>query len=469
MFPALSFLNSIRIVRRRRRLLSLFAVLTMPVGSGTARAATETSDEVITMEAFNVTVYGGEIRIIDGITGKKYDGDNPIVFDFANSFNKILVTYHKRLVLEEIEHLKLRLKLGEEFEQEMQARAEAFEFKPFKLDRDNWLTRERSIVSRLIKKPFFIIKSLVAWDIDQLNEMAPTKPASKFADDIRFNSETQQWERRMMAEWNVFFQRDPSRPQNAFSTFKQQGLNLDSLRGFHFIERGLPANVPPHAFKEVSLTYPIFYSDQKVTAEELRRLQEAFVANLYFVYDPFSWVARRDTRFRGGFYPECLEHVKKQKIYVSDPQWFEPMLARFLSDITTIKLQDADEIYALHMLTKRLNESPRSLGMGLDLLNWNPRETRQALDEPETVARVYPKSTWGFRYVMIDAYQRFGETLVERIRERLLAQKAARKKTDGQQLVADIIAELSDMPFDDFVKRAVSTQEAHLASHRLTD
>jgi hypothetical protein len=293
------------------------------------------------------------------------------------------------------------------------------------------------------------------------------KPDSKYAGDIRFNPETAKWERRITDRWDVFFFNNPNNRNSSFATDKTQGLNLDTLRGFHFIERGLPVQVPPHAFKEVSLTYPIFYSDDQTGEKELKRLQQIFVANLHFIYDPFSWMARRDTRFRGGFSQDCLEHVRAQRIYVDDREWFDQVFSRFLSDVITIKLQGADEIYALHMLSKRLSESPRVLGLGLDLLNWNKGEKREAINQPEAQAQISPASPAGFRYVMIDAYQRLGEPLMEKIRARLLAQKATRQKINGQTMLTQVIEELAGLPYAEFAPRAKTTQEAHLARHKI--
>ena len=425
-------------------------------------------EEVVMMEAFNVSAYGGKIPIIDGFTGKDYRGNNQIVFDFATSFNKLLLAYHKKLVVDEIKHMKFRIKLGDDFEQQMGELTASFGFNKFELDRTHWLTRERAIVARLIKEPFFKIKSLVAWDIDRLNEIAPQKPKSKYAEDINFNLETKKWERRITDRWDVFYRNNPNNPNSAFQTDKTQGLNLDTLKGFHFIERGLPSQVPSHAFKDVKLTYPIFYSEQNVEFEELERLQQTFIANLYFIYDPFSWMARRDTRFRGGYGQDCLEHIESQRIYVDDRNWFDPVFARFLSDVITIKLQGAEEIYDLHMVSKRINESPRVLGIGLDLLNWNKGEKREAVDRPEADAKISPRGHAGFRYVLIDAYQRFGDSLVDAIRTRLLAQAESRQKINGQAMLTQIIAELSGLPFEKFAQRAKTTQEAHLAAHRVT-
>ncbi|MDO8544677.1 MAG: hypothetical protein Q7S40_29905 [Opitutaceae bacterium] len=427
-------------------------------------------DEVVKMEPFNVTAYHGKIPIIDGFTGKDYTGDNDVVFNFAQSFNKLLLGYHKKLVLDEIKHLQFRIKLGKEFEREMGKLTAAFGFGEFTLDNSKWLRRERAIITRLIREPFFKIKSLVAWDLDRLNKMAPKKPDSKYASDIRFNPETGRWERRVTTRWDVNFFNNRNRRGkwgNAFATDKTQGLNLDTHKGFHYIERGLPVDVPSTAFQEVKLTYPIFYSDNQAGEKELRYLQETFIANLYFIYDPFSWMARRDTRFRGGFSPDCLEHVQAQRIYVDDRDWFDVVLSRFLSDVITIKLQGAEEIYSLHMLSKRLSECPRALGVGLDLLNWNKGEKREAIDKPEAEARISPTSPGGFRYVMIDAHQRLGEPFIEKIRSRLLAQKEIRRPINGRAMLTQLIEELSGMPYDEFARRAEITQETYLAQHKI--
>lgn len=445
--------------------------LTLTVAFAVA-AEEPASDEVIKMEPFNVTAYAGKIPIIDGFTGKEYKGDNDVVFNFAGSFNKLLIGYHKKLVLDEVKHLQFRIKLGKGFEREMGQLTAAFGFDKFTLDNSQWLRRERAIITRLIREPFFQIKSLIAWDLDQLNKIAPNKPASKYASDIRFNPETSRWERRVTTRWDVtfFHDRNPrGKWGNAFVTDKTQGLNLDTHRGFHYIERGLPVDVPSTAFQEVKLTYPIFYSDKNEAGEkELRRLQETFIANLHFIYDPFSWVARRDTRFRGGFSQDCHEHIQAQRIYVDDREWFDAVLSRFLSDVIIIKLQGAEEIYSLHMLSKRLSESPRALGLGLDLLKWNKGEKREAINKPEAEPRISLTSPGGFRYVMIDAHQRFGEPFIEKIRTRLLAQKETRQRINGQAMLTQIIEELSGMPYDQFARRAKATQEANLAQHKLT-
>lgn len=446
----------------RARLL-LAALVTTASILPILRAQEAASDEVFVLAPFNVSAYKVDVRIIDGFTGRDYEGDHPVVIDFARSFNKLLTGFHKKLVLDEVKHLESRIKLGKDFEREMRALVATFGHQPFSLGNSHWLRRERAIIDRLVQEPFFKVDAVVAWDLDRLNATAPKKPRGKFARDIRHDDATGRWERRVLATWEVFFVRSGG---NTFATEKTQGLNLDTLRGFHFIEQGLPGDVPPHAFGKVSLTYPIFYTAAGTGAEELRRLQQMLIANLHFIYDPFSWVYRRNIRFRGGFLEDCLAHVEAQRLPVSDREWFDPVFARFLSDLVTIKLEGAGEIYSLHMLNRRVNESPRVLGLGLDLLNWNDGERRTAEQRPESPVRLAPAQPHGFRYVLIDAHQRFGDAFLAHLRAGLLAAAQSGGKTSGRQLFIRAIEELSAQPYDAFVAQAIRTQEAALEQHR---
>lgn len=427
--------------------------------------AQETEGKVIKLEPFNVRAYSGKIRLVDGFTGRDYEGANDVVMEFARSFNKLLLGFHKKLVHDEVRHLEMRDKFGKDFEREMRQLAGSFGFAKFSLDDRTWLARERSIITRLVRAPFFEIEALVVWDLDRLKENAPSKPKTPYAADIRYDAASGRWERRMMAKWAVYFYRPD---EGDFYTEKQQGLNLETLRGFHMIDNGLPVDVPPEAFKKVGLTYPIFFSVDDLGAPAVRRLQEQFIANLHFIYDPFSWVNRRNLRFRGGFAQECLDLVQKQKLPIDDRKWFDPVLSRFFSDVITIKLLTAREIYSFHMQQKRLGESPRSLGVGLDLLNWNPDEQRAAKDVPEAPAQIALEPPSGFRFVMIDAYQRHGDALIDRLRTRLVELKNRPQPVNGNQLLRETIEQVSGLPFAEFAARAKATQEANLDQFRVT-
>ena len=446
--------------------LVLTILLSAVPTAGLGEDTTPTADEPVMMEAFNVNIYGGKIPLIDGLTGKPYDGDHPLLFDFASSFNKLLLAYHRRIVKREVEHLRFRQDLSQKFEVEMNQLTESFELGSFALEPDNLLTRERAIVDRLIRKPFFRIKAVVAWDVDALNRLAPTHPDSKYARDIRLNPDTGKWERRILTRWEVFFRRDGSGARSEFFTDKQQGLNLDTLQGFHLIERGLPADVPASAFREVELTYPVFFSPGDTRPQELERLQRTLIANLHFIYDPFSWIARRDTRFRGGFKNECRDHIAGRRLRVTDREWFDRVLADYFSDVVTIKLQGDDEIYDYFMLMRHIAANPQQLGLGLDLLNWNRGEKRTGTaGEPEPV-RLHANSAAGFRFVLIDAYQTFGDSLTDELRTRLKAARAAGGRFDGRALFETLLQDLTGKPYAQFAREAVDRQQEKLEAHR---
>ncbi|MCZ6671550.1 MAG: hypothetical protein O7C75_01285 [Verrucomicrobia bacterium] len=150
-------------------------------------------------------VYEAEIDIIDGFTGEKYEGNNDVVLDFADTFNRILLGFHKKLLVYEIRHLNFRLEDGREFVKELAELADSFGIRNFKVNHDNWLRREIAIVQRLNQDPFFKIEALVAWDLDQLERSAWTLPDNKYARDIRFNEEKGIWERRVTTEWKVSY------------------------------------------------------------------------------------------------------------------------------------------------------------------------------------------------------------------------------------------------------------------------
>ena len=69
---------------------------------------------------------------------------------------------------------------------------------------------------------------------------------------------------------------------------------------------------------------------------------------------------------------------------------------------------------------------------------------------------------------MIDAYQRLGEPLLEKIKGRLVAQKEKRESINGQAMLKQVIEALAGMPYVEFAQRAKLTQEAHLARYKVT-
>jgi hypothetical protein len=412
-------------------------------------------------------IYEAEVDIVDGHTGEKYTGNNDVVLDFADTFNAILLGFHKKLLTYEIGHLNFRLKDGKEFETELKDLAESFGITNFKINHDNWLKRETAIVQRLIQDPFFKIEALVAWDLDELNRDLPLMPRSDYAEDIRYNKKKSIWERRVTTEWKVSYRpltKDREKYANKpVNILKQQGLNLDTNEGFHIIDRGLTAQVVPKAFKEVKLTYPIIVSSTEPRDTQVKRLQQTYIQNLKYLYDPFSWVARREHRFRGGFSGDLLRHFSGRRYKIEDREWVDPVLTQLLSDVITIKRHGTKEIYSLYAYQK-FDRSRNVLGERMDLLNWHPDEDRKG----QPVSR-NPKISLNFnnhggaRFIVLDAYMRYTDKFLDVLRGKLTSLK---KTSNGREIFATTIEEVTGIPFKEYTKLAAKAQTELILKHR---
>lgn len=448
--------------------LFLLLILSLPTELFSKGDTLSVGETVFEMEEF--VIYEAEVDVIDGHTGEKYEGDNDVVLDFADLFNELLLKYHQRLLIFEIQHLNMRLETGEAFVKDLAVLAESFGIEGFKVDHNSWLTKEIAIVHRLNKDPFFKIEALVAWDLDTLNANLPDRPTSKLARDIRYNDATGEWERRVTTEWKVSYTQNPTN-RNPYGTpvniLKQQGLNLDTNKGYHIIDRGLSNHVYPSAFKEVKLTYPILVSSTEPAEEQVRRLQETFVQNLYHIYDPFSWVARRNTRFRGGFARNLLSEVKTERMSkISDRNWFDQALSQLLSDVITIKYHGTKEIYSLYAY-QRFELSKNVLGEDLDLLNWQPDEKRES-EQKSRNNRVWInyKSPNGARWIALDAYMRYTDKFIDALRSNL---ENLKKKTSGQAVIEQTIEEVSGVTFEAYLKNATKAQTQMIEKYRPKD
>lgn len=420
--------------------------------------------ETYELEAF--VIYETPIEIIDGVTGEKYIGTNPVVLDFADTFNDLLLGFHKKLLIHEIGHLNFRLEDGLAFEEELAELSDSFGIKGFDIDHSKWMIKEKSILYRLNTEPFYKIEAMIYWDVDELNRMLPNKPQGKYTKDIHFNKAKGIWERRVTTHWKVSFVRPPTgknRFGNPFNIEKFQGLNLDTNEGYHFIDHGLANDVPPSAFKDVKLTYPVLINSTEPREEQVLRLQQTFVKNLVHIYDPFSWVARRDTRFRGGFYREISEAVSKQRFNVKDRDWFNQVFARFLSDVITVNRHGAKEIYSLYAL-QRFHLSENILGEDLDLLNWNPGENRKGVHgKKDAKVWINYKSPNGARFIALDAYMRYTDKFVDALRSNLANLKG---KESGQDIFRRTIEEVSGVPFNKYEKNAIKAQKELIEKYR---
>lgn len=416
--------------------------------------------DVIELAGFEF--FSNSIKVIDGFTGIEYEGKHPVVLGFRREFDNLLLKFHKRLLIEEHKKLNTHTQSIKPITQELNELASSFGFRGEINVKGPILPREIAIFRRMVNDPFFKIDELVVWDVNGLRAQNNQLPDNKYAKNIRLNKETGEWERRILTKWVVSYVRlDRNNNRKNFHTYKEQGLNLDTKKGFHLIDVGLPSDVPPHAFKEIKLQYPILVDTAINVDEQVRKLSREFIESLFYIYDPFSWVVRGNTRFRYGFPREMGELVKSQRINVSNRNWFDRVLANFLNDVVTLQHWPVDIIYAQQMAALSQKNS-NQLGKDLDLLNWHKKEKRK-VDYDPTVPNRIPHISFDnparARYVLLDAYRRYGDSFVDALRNRVLA---INEQSDAKQLVSDALAEVSGVPADKYIPAAIRAQKAEL-------
>lgn len=443
-------------------ILAFLAISFVAQNSFGQKDTVEEDEDLLVIELSGFEVFSKGIKLINGMTGKDYEGDHPVVLGFRREFDEILIRFHKRLLKTEYHHIKARSESIQPHIERLATLAASFGWEGFKVDGPH-LTREIAIFQRMIKDPFFTIDEIVVWDARELAMRGNQLPDNKYAKNIRFNEETEKWERRVLTKWNVSYPRINPRNGNRemFATHKEQGLNLDTNGGFHLIDRGLHADVPPSAFKDVRLEYPIVIDYVTNVGDEIEELKRDLVENLIFLYDPFSWVVRGNTRFRRGFRRQLQSHMEKQRINVSDRSWFNSLFAQFLDDIATIKIWGADEIYEYRILTS-IPKNKNQLGVDLDLLNWQKRERRSVSYDPEKPIRAPHVSFGGpgsARFIMIDAYRRYGDKFLDALRTRILN---IEDRTDPRDMILAAIEEVSGVSSEKYLTAAAKAQRAEL-------
>jgi hypothetical protein len=428
-----------------------------PIHGQSALSGTGTEDDAdffVRLDAF--VKYGGDMDVIDGLTGRPYHSDNKVVKAIHSNFPKILGGLHQKLLILETLHMNFHLEQGALHEQELAALAESFGITNFKLDKTKWLIREKAILARLRAKPFFQVKELVIWEKE---EMDPILPSNKYAKNLRYDRETQSWERRVLTEWKVNV---PTR-KGLTVVVKNQGLNLETNNGFHIIrDRGLPVNVHPSFFREVRVSYPIIVSRKQNTDEQINYLQRLIVKNMSHLYDPFTWIGRRNTRFRKVFSSTLLSHFRNRSYKVHDRDWFDPVLCNFLNDVVTVNQYGLKEVYDLYIAGV---ENPKNtLGEGFDPLNWNAGEKRKGagMNKGKPIRLRFENST-GARFVLFDMYLRYGDDFLDNFRSKLTSLK---RKGDPREIISASIAEVSGRTADTYINAALKAQEAGIADYR---
>jgi hypothetical protein len=163
-----------------------------------------------------------------------------------------------------------------------------------------------------------------------------------------------------------------------------------------------------------------------------------------------------------------IDMVEATRYKVSDPDWFNRVLGTFLVDVITVKYLGADEIYDLEMLQKipaRINQ----LGIGLDLLNWNEGESRSVPYDPTVINKpwVNYKNKHSARYILLDAYRRYGSKFVAALQNKVAAQKGSKvDRVAGMELIKEVLGEVTGMPADVYISKAQKAQLAELNKHK---
>lgn len=420
-------------------------------GSGVA----DDADFFVRLDAY--VSYGGDVDVIDGLTGRTYHSDNKVVKTIHSNFPKIMGGLHKMLLDLEVKYMNFYLENGVLHERELIALAESFKITNFKLDRTNWMVREKAILTRLQQAPFFQIKELVIWEKE---EMDSTLPDNKYARNLRYNPVNASWDRRVLTEWKV----PVVTKWSTHTVIKNQGLNLETNKGFHIVrDQGLPHTIHSSNFKEVSVSYPVIVSRKEDTQAQIDRIQIQIVENLSHLYDPFTWLARRATRFRTVFASELVKYFKERKYRVNDRDWFNVTICNFLNDVVVTNRYGFEEVYDL-FVTQQFENSENALGEDLDLLNWLPNEKRKGkgINKNKKVYIDFDQP-WGGRWVLFDAYLRYGDKFLDTLRTNLTSLK---KKTSGKEVIRRTIEDVSGVPAEKYIPAAVKAQKAGIEHYR---
>ncbi|MBK1875872.1 hypothetical protein [Pelagicoccus mobilis] len=403
------------------------------------------------------TKYGGDIKVIDGMTGEEYTKSNTVVSDFHYQMPQILGGFHDMLLAYESKTIAFHLKDGEEHAKQLIDLAASFGIKGFKVDVMKKLNKEVTIYNRLRNKPFFHVDELIVWDRDTLNREG--EPDNKYAEHIRFDEEDGEWHRRVKTHWEVDIKRWD------YEVHKYQGLDLDTQKGFHE-SGGLPGNMRTDYFNDVRLSYPIILDSRALPDDQVDYLRRSYIKNLRHLYDPYSWVSKRHERFELGFASLLRQEMSLRSFKVKNRKWFDAVLASFLNDIVSVNRYGHERVYN-DIVTRSVFRSYRNqLGVGLDLLNWEESELREPKGNPpsEDANPVWDgvrfNSSWGARLILLDLYLRKGDELVDALRVEL---KAKKKKEDVVSMFKRVITDVSGMPANRYIELAFVEQRNLMA------
>ena len=110
------------------------------------------------------------------------------------------------------------------------------------------------------------------------------------------------------------------------------------------------------------------------------------------------------------------------------------------------------------------------LGVGLDLLNWNPEEERSVDYDPNEnrAVQVNFNNPQGARWVLVDAYRRYGMQVIDLLRDEIHSLREQKRKVSGKQLLKSVLSRITGTDADRYIKLAEKAQKEELEKFRYT-
>jgi hypothetical protein len=158
-----------------------------------------------------------------------------------------------------------------------------------------------------------------------------------------------------------------------------------------------------------------------------------------------------------------VKYFKERKYRVNDRDWFDVTICNFLNDVVVTNRYGFEEVYDL-FVTQQFENSENALGEDLDLLNWLPNEKRKGkgINKNKKVYIDFDQPRGG-RWVLFDAYLRYGDKFLDTLRTNLTSLK---KKTSGKEVIMRTIEEVSGVPAEKYIPAAVKAQKAGIEHFR---
>ena len=258
-----------------------------------------------------------KIPILDGFTGKAYEGANATVVQFAQPFNKAAARLPKKLVLDEVKHLEFRVKLRSEFEAMARSRPVWLRPvcpRPIRLAAEPRAGDHQPAVPRAV---FSRSRPSSSGGSDRPAEDRAEQTGRRNTRPTSASIPSGKWERRITDRWEVFFPQQRAPARERVRDGKDPGPQPRHPPGlFTSSRRGLPQRAVQRVPRGEPHLPDFLLSESGLGRRELRQLRDTFVANLISLRS-LPAAAWRDVRFRGGL-PAPRRTTQSQRLRVED-------------------------------------------------------------------------------------------------------------------------------------------------------